>query len=286
MRKTIYYIVALSLTLAFSSCEGLKEQDLDPFYLELNEIQVKTTSSQGAPTHKIRDAWVLTQDRELGPFELPVTIPVLSDAETTEFMIFPGIRDNGQSGVPIIYPFIKPHEFTITANSGEVYNEPLVFEYFDNVIFEFVEDFGGSHVFTNDTDIYSGSELTVVPDEINPENDVARMYVNQDNPVCEVITASNFSPVNFSGSVYLEIDYKSEVPLVIGIQKNIFGNLQNEYIIILKQTDDYNKLYLDMSSYLADPDIGQFSLILNVDMAGLDIEEGEVFVDNVKLIHF
>lgn len=285
MRKTTYSIFGIICLTLLCSCEGLKEQTLDPFYLELGEIEVKTASNQGAATHNIRDAWVLTKERELGPFELPVTLPVLSEASVTEFSIFPGIRDNGQAGLPIIYPFIKPHEFSLTATPGEVYPETLVFEYYDDIVFEFNEDFEGSHVFTLDSDDFSESELTIVGDSEQSGNNVAKIYVNEANPVCEVISASTFSPADFTGTTYLEIDYKSEVPLVIGIQKNLFNGTQKEYIIILKPKEEYNKLYLNMTSHLSDPEISQFSLILNVDMTGLSIDEGEVLIDNIKLLH-
>ncbi len=281
-----YYITSLCI-LFLTACEAFRDQDLDPHYLKLDKVSVTTSVDQGAATHNIRDAWVYTQDDELGPFELPVTLPVLSDVDSTEYSIFAGVRKNGQSGSPIIYPFLKPAIFTIDTEPGEVYERDLTFDYYDNIVFEFIEDFDANHVFTLDADNFDGSNLTIVEDSTNLGNTVGQLYVNKENFLCEVITASTFLPDNFAGRTYLEIDYKNEVPLAIGVQKNIFNSLQNEFIILLREQEDFNKVYVDISSYISDESIGQFSLILsaNIDPFG-NLEEGRVLVDNVKLLHF
>lgn len=278
-------ILAVCMIAIFSACSNFNATDLRPYYLELSEPSIATIPLQGAPTHKIRDAWIFTQDQELGPFEVPVTLPVLEEGSSSDIVIFPGIRQNGRESVPIINPYIQPIQVSVDASPGETYPIDLEFQYYDDVAFPFVEDFSGSHTFVLENDEYEGSNLTVVEDPLDPTNKVARLNVDQDNPVCEVFTSSLFLPSDFNGNGYLEINYSSDSPLTLGVMKTIGSYQIPEYIIILNPRPLGNKLYLDLADIIADNDIGQFSLLLNLSLAGTSILTAEAFVDNIKLIH-
>ncbi len=273
--------------LSLTACSNFNATDLNPYFIELSEPSLVTIPVQGEPTHKIRDAWVFTQDQELGPFEVPVTLPVLEDESSTDLVIFPGIREDGREGVPIIYPYLRPIQVTLDAIPGETYPIDLEFEYYDDVSFAFVEDFNGSHTFVLESDDFEGSNLTIVTDPLDPTNTnkVARLNVDQQNPVCEVFTSSLFLPSDFNNNAYLEINYSSDTPLVLGVMQTIGSYQIPEYIILLNPKPLGNKLYLDLGSILNDPNIGQFSLLLNLSLEGSSVTSGEAFVDDIKLIH-
>ena len=279
--------IAVYLTVILSACSNFNATDLNPYFIDLSEPSIATIPVQGKDTHKIRDAWVFTQDQELGPFEVPVKIPILEEGESSDLVIFPGIRENGREAVPIIYPYIEPIQISVDAVPGETYPIDLEFQYYDNVKFPFVEDFSGSHTFVLESDDFEGSNLTVVSDPLDPTmtNKVARLNVDQQNPVCEIYTSSLFLPSDFNNNAYLEINYSSDTPLTLGVMQTIGSYQIPEYIILLNPKPLGNKLYLDLSSILNDPNIGQFSLLLNVSLEGSTVASGEVFVDDIKLIH-
>lgn len=280
-------IIAVCLIAFLTACSNFNATDLTPYYIELSEANLTTIPLQGSTSHKIRDAWVFTQDQELGPFEVPVTIPVLEDGEDSDITIFPGIRKDGRESVPVIYPYMKPITITVDAVPGDTYPIDLEFEYYDDVNFPFVEDFSGSHTFVMNSDDFDGSNLTIVTDPLDPTetNKVARLNVDQANPVCEVFTSSLFIPDDFNNNAYLEIDYSSDSPIILGIMKTIGSYQIPEYIIYLNPKPEGNKLYLNLSDYLSDPDVGQFSLLINLSLEGTSIASGEAFIDNIKLIH-
>ena len=267
-------------------CINFSNTDLRPFYVTFADPKISTIPVQGAPTHNIRDAWIFTQDQELGPFELPVTLPILDDAETTEFTIFPGIRENGREFVPIINKYMEPVTFSINSEEGETYPSNLDFQYFDNVVFDFVEDFSGNQPFTVNNDEFEGSTLTVIDDPLDSSNKVAKLYVDEENPVIEVFTSVSFLPGDFNNNAYLEVEYTTSAPLTIGIMVTTgSGYLVPEYFIILNEKDEKNKIYLDVGNLISDPTVGQFSLLLNLSINGTGKTEGEAHIDNIKLMH-
>ncbi len=286
MKKIYTGLTLTTLILMMMGCTNFSATDLNPFFVTFEDPTISTIPVQGAPTHNIRDAWIFTQDQELGPFEMPVTLPIIDDAETTEFRIFPGIRENGREFVPIINQYMEPVTFSIDSEEGETYLTNLEFKYFDNVVFDFVEDFSGNHPFTLENDEFEGSTFTVIDDPLDSSNKVAELFVDADNPVIEVFTTTLFLPGDFNNNAYLEVEYTNTAALTIGIMKiNAGGYLIPEYFIILNETAERNKIYLDIGNLISDPTVGQFSLLLNLSINGTSATEGEAQIDNIKLMH-
>ena len=71
----------------------------------------------------------------LGAFEIPSQIPILYQGEH-EFIINPGIKENGISGSRIIYPFYSSYETTQTLSLNEHHTIAPVTNYKKNANFE------------------------------------------------------------------------------------------------------------------------------------------------------
>ena len=76
----------------------------------------------------------------LGVHELPCVIPVLSEG-THQFIIFPGIKNNGISSTRMRYPFYKTFDITAALTKNDTTEFSPVTYYKDNVTFAFMEDF-------------------------------------------------------------------------------------------------------------------------------------------------
>jgi len=143
-----YYILLFAI-LILGGCSLTDSDQPIAAYLIIDEIDIFTTTAQGAPTHKISDVWVYADDQLLGVFETPTRVPVLVNGDSTKFTIFAGIRNNGETSRAFIYRLLEAEDFTIPLAPGEEYEKKLTFSYIENAIFDFVEGFEGSgHIFT------------------------------------------------------------------------------------------------------------------------------------------
>ena len=80
------------------SCE--QETQEIPSYIKINEYSLYTTARQGSNSENISDIWLYADDQLIGTFELPATIPILLEGETT-LKIFSGKKDKGISEIRI-----------------------------------------------------------------------------------------------------------------------------------------------------------------------------------------
>ncbi len=269
------------------SCDVFRNDELDPVFLDITDINLVTEPGQGENTHNIRDAWIIADGNDVGVFELPVRVPLL-DPQPIDVRVFAGIRRDGQEAFPIEYPFFDVEAFTVEEPSGTVLSKSIDIKYRSTTKFEMIADFDVSNPFNQNQDDYDGSYMDIVQDDLIPGNNAGIIYVNKENPVFEAQTGIPFNASDIIGQKpYLELDYRGNAPLVIGVKKFFVGNLfQTDYIIILKESEEWNHLYLSLEEFLSDPDIEEYRLILNVDIEGLEEEEVYAYVDNVKLLRF
>ncbi len=274
--------------LLLSSCDMFRnDNDLAPYYLNIESMDLEVDITEGSDTHGIRDAWIIANGQDVGVFELPITVPILDDASTTEFTIFAGIRQNGTKSFAIEYPFYTPIRFEIDGVSGETYSKNLIHEYTDDTFFEIVDNFDNATFFTTVVDDFDDSFFELREDEDISNNVAGVLYANKDNPICEMASSLRIPTSDVVGKKpYLEIDYKGNAPLQIGVRGLVGNIIESKYGIILKPSEDWNKLYLSLTDIVNTSSFSEFSILLGVDIRGFAENEAEAWVDNVKLVRF
>jgi hypothetical protein len=79
--------------------------------------------------------------------------------------------------------------------------------------------------------------------------------------------------------IYLELNYKCNQHIQIGV---IGGNTDERPAITLNPTDDWNKIYIQLTSVVsAQPTYSGYQVYIK---ATKEVETPEIFIDNVKLI--
>ena len=119
-------VLIILLIVVFSSCKKDQFKAEIPSYIHIESIDLETDSFEGSDSQNLTDAWVTMDGNFLGAFELPCTIPILSDG-AHEFRVSSGIKANGISATRIIYPFfeicdlfIKDGDTYLASNSNMV----------------------------------------------------------------------------------------------------------------------------------------------------------------------
>jgi hypothetical protein len=293
-----FFPVLLALSLAMPGCD--KEVEPVPAYLHIEPFKITATNPEvhGSISEKITHAKVFLLDKttgeshSLGVVTLPATIPSLATGEQ-EIIIDPIIKANGNTLFLEIYPFYNRFKQNINLVSNEELTVSPVTSYVDNAKFEFVEDFEGpGHLFEVDRDNNPGTKIELSKDDIFEGEYSGKITLDSANNV--IVAASNFVyTLLYSdvGKVFMEVNYKTDVVLEFGVLNidatgNEFPNF--EFVVLAKP--EWNKIYFDMTDIIATASHNRFVFVMR---AGLPFENGkptlekaEIYLDNIKLIHF
>ena len=298
MARKVLFILLLII---FSSCS--KDQFLTetPSYIHIESVDLETQSFEGSNSQKITDAWVTMDGNFLGAFELPCTIPILTEGEH-EFRISSGIKANGISATRIIYPFyeicdlfIKDGETYHGSNSNRVnlFRDSTVVlkattAYKSNIDFLFIEDFEDAGEIISTSENSDTSLIKVYQDSLIFDGYVSgSIHLDNNNDFFELIS-SDFIPLNgIYNTSMLEMDYRCNHSFKLGVAvKSSDSGLINLYESIqVNPSDDWNKIYINTTYQV---NIGssddQFGIFIGTVKSSSN-ETASFYYDNIKWLH-
>lgn len=287
---SIYNIFLFLTVIFFLSCEPKDDTDLVPSYLHIEKIDVTSTYQQGTSSSKITDAWVYIDGTLIGSYELPATIPILTEGKQN-VSIYAGIKLNGISNTRSAYPFYSPIVREINFVRDSVINlGNLNVGYHPSAIFPWLEDFNISGISLDTT---SKSTVAIAktdnPEYLFPESDnpyCGIVQLTADSAIFEAATIEKFEfPAN-GGSVFLEMNYKINHPIIVGVIYMASGLRVQRPLYGLNKSEEWNKAYINLSVIKYDtPSATDFQIFF-----GAQKEDGSddvlFLLDNLKLVHF
>lgn len=272
------------------SCEKKNDENLVPSYLKIDELSLTTNYEQGTNSAKITDAWVYLDETLIGAFELPATVPILAEGKRN-ITIRPGIKINGISNTRAVYPFFSDIKREVNLVKTEIAQFPeKQITYNANVTFPWMENFN-SGAFTLDTTSKSkaGIHLTTDQSLIFPESGntgSAIIRLTSDSAIFEVKTNENYEFPSNGGSVFLEMNYKINHPLVIGVFYKTQNFRVQRPLLILNPSDEWNKVYVNLSVPKYDtPSATEFEIFFGAEK-NENMDEAIFLLDNLKLVHY
>lgn len=279
----------LALATLLWQCDIINPDEATPAYLQIDEFAFATQAGQGSSHQKITEVWVFINGEFLGVYDLPATLPVLAFGPTV-VRLEAGIRDNGISSTPEIYPFYEPFTANLNLEAGITTRISPSTRYVDDAKFGFIEDFedGRPRIFveqlTGDTPIeriqtgvfegaYSGHLV----------------LTKEGNPVVELASGNNFSDLTSGGVyVYLEVTYKSDAAVawgIVGPGDPILGP-EGFFDLGFTPNDDWNKIYFNLSQTVFDANQDTYKIGLQAFLLDTSPDTANVYLDNIKLVHF
>ncbi len=280
-----------SVTL-LSSCDDDKDSDLVPSYISIKAITVATDYEQGTASQKITDAWVYLDETLIGAFELPAMVPILAEG-MQNITIRPGIKINGVSNTRGIYPYLNPvtQKLHLSKDSitemGEVKTR-----YRENVIFPLIENFEINAA------SFDTTRKSTVPIQITDDPLLAFSYPNEsgtfsgmiqlvsDTSIFEAVTKEIYDFPPSGSEVFLEMNYKTENTLVVGVFYRSTGIEVQRPLIVLNKTDVWNKIYVNLTVPRYDtPNATDFRIFLGA-QTDAGSSQATILVDNIKLVYF
>ncbi|MCF8303858.1 MAG: hypothetical protein K9I94_11330 [Bacteroidales bacterium] len=280
------------LAIAVLGCEKQDPIKSVPSFIRVDSLWLTPESGQGTASHNITDAWIYIDDQFLGAYELPLTdVPVLKGGEN-EIMFLPGIEMNGISNTRVPYPFFEPIRKNVNLIRDSVYvlDETDV-EYKQNTVFKWIEDFEGG-IPTFDTTIRSNTTIRVTdeagkkfhyPGESNSYSGVVKL--TQDTTFFEIISKDEYELPGEGDYVFLELNFKTDIEFTAGVFANSSFSKEQKAILVINPTDTWKKIYINLThSVSTSQEAGDFSIYFSGSIPP-DLQQAEVLIDNLKLLH-
>lgn len=292
MSKANFYIIIL-IAIFISACNP--KEDI-PTYITIEPFEY-TPGEDGIYSTKITDGWVYVGNEFIGAFDLPKTIPVLHAGEKS-IIIDAGIKENGINATPDLYTFYERYTETRTLVPGETITVKPSTTYdveITNMNFqEFFDDIlAGNHQFKFDLDGNPNTKIEIGNSVVKEGAGSGSVYLDVDNPQFAVGSNYILVPENPGEPTYIEMDYQTDVPLVVGLAG--YG-ISDEFIFSevnlgVNPKSEWNKIYFNVTEKLYQLSIlgsANYRIIIQAQIprenGEFTLENAEIYLDNIKLV--
>ncbi len=287
----------IAILICLLSAFGCSIADLEgdiPAYVQINEFELEAGPGQGSASSKITDAWVFVEGGFLGVYDLPADVPILAEAPR-EVCVQPGINENGISSTPQIYPFYKQRCQVIDLQPNTDVAILAQTTYLEETRFGFIEDFEGSgNIFQ---DLIVGSNLNRIqnsPEEPFEGRNSGKLRLDSVAFFAELATTIRFKDLLERGnSVFLELNYKSEAPVIFGTIGHFNNALQDPvtlYVAGFNPSASWNKIYFNLTPAVQELRADEYQIVLQTSLltenGTFSGTKADVYLDNVKLVYF
>ncbi|MEL7118118.1 MAG: hypothetical protein AAFO07_01715 [Bacteroidota bacterium] len=289
-----YILLGLCLVLFLPSCDVINPEEDIPSYLYISDFNLTTSSSQGSASIKASEAWVLLDGEFIGAFPVQSTIPILTTG-THEIEVRAGIRDNGISSSPEIYPFYTSYTVNVDLEANEIDTIVPTIAYRPDARFLFVEGFELSgHLFREVLIGDDNNRIQRTQDDIFEGGFSGFTTIDIDQPEVLLASTSRFRyPEDPFPTIYLEMNYKAEGLLGVGIIGYSSAGASDGQLVFsagFRPKVEWNKIYFNLSQIFADNNFFEYKIAFQ---AAIPQEEGTyiqenvtIWLDNIKLIQF
>lgn len=287
-----YILILIGFVFSLSSCEKLNPDEDIPAYIKVNNITVDAGHNQGTDSVDITTVWIYSDDNLVGAYELPIKAPILEKGN--HFLkIRPGIIINGIAGTRSVNPFILDFEKEINIESDSVYEFKPILEYHPQTQFvwndvgqEGFEDSQGTGI---SIDSVGGSKTKIKKSSLDVfEGSYSGLISLDENQNIYLGASTKEFDIPGNTMVILEIHVKNtELPLKIGTYAN-FGNgsvVKSEFLTV-NPGSDWKKLFVNLSPQITNiQNADNFKVYFEAETSD-EIKQGDIFIDNIKLMHF
>lgn len=282
-------ILPLVIGLSAISCDTAPAPEVS--YLVVDTLMVDAGPNEGTSSARLTTLWVEQNGQQIGAFLPPCTIPVLA-GEDQLIRLIPGININGFYSQRNQYEMLSPKSFTWDLGQGAVRNlstANTTFEYNPTYSLVVLEDFDGVGLnFLRSSQSDTNLVLTDDVDEAfqypGETPNTSGKLVMAPTTIGEFTTLQAFELPQFGANVWLEVNYKTDVPLTFGVVANEQLQSIQAPVVTLFANEDWNKVYINLVSEVSGyPQAGDYNIFFGAINATDDT--ATVLIDNIKLLY-
>lgn len=277
--------VGLFILLLFNSCEQFESDQEVPSYIKIDSIGLTTEYDiQGTSSHSITDAWIVVNDRLVGAFELPAEIPVLAEG-ICKVEVMAGIKQNGIASTRVPYPFYKPYEKEVRLTPDSITEINGNVSYYDNTYFAWMEDFESNLTIVENNNSDTVIERTSIAGEVFQGDFSGRITLTDLKYFYLGYMKDEVDLPKLNYPVFLEMNYKIENLLVVGLYSQITGSILQEPVLNINTNDTWKKIYINLTP-IVNRNASAYNFKVYFESAyGADSDQAKILLDNIKLVH-
>ncbi|MFN4080641.1 MAG: hypothetical protein ACK4NS_07045 [Saprospiraceae bacterium] len=284
--KNIY--LTLLAGLLWGACANLEAPQ--PTYVEIAPFEVNAPG--GAKRHKITEGWLYVNNELLGGYTLPARVPVLASGNQSA-LVFPGVKVNGISNTPGIYPFLERYETTLNFSGDNIIPIQPATRYVTNANAPWAErgtfDLG-SGIGLNNRDSDPGNSF-IISSENAFEGKHLLLRVTEDHPLMEVATEFLTLPTDGGRQIWLELHYANNAPFQLWLIGQRSGVETTRLMYTFNVSEEWNKIYLNITDFAAVLQQNSYALLFRAllprnEQGAYAQPNADIRIDNVSIVHF
>ena len=275
MRFTLFLTILL-----FFSCEIINTEEDIPSTITIESIDV-----DGNHSSKITDAWVYIDNEFQGVFPLPANFPVLKTGQQ-EIIIEAGIKKNGISSSRENYPYFTSYEINseLLENKNTSFSPTVSYSLSNFPYNENFEGIGTSLYVNSDYSNHTIEKIYNSSNNINYGNYYAKSVISGEYGELFECNTPNFD-LPKDQVVYLEMDYKCNAPIIVGIYANGSSEIDKNTIIVLNKKEEWNKIYISLTEIIYNfNDASDYKLYFAIPR-DTTVAQNEMYLDNIRLLY-
>lgn len=277
----IKIISGIGLIICLLACARFIDQDLDAVYIHIPRLDLKTNPGQ-FQTQQIKDLWLFVDDIYEGTFPVPSRIPLFRQ-ETFRLKIYPGIRQYGILSSPEIYTLMDPFQADINTSAQDSIVLSPAFSYKGNMITFLQEGFETGSIFIFDLDSFPGHTLVRSSSMFREGFFSGSATISAPFNSLEVGSPKLNILKNSWPSAYLELDFKSEIEISLGLITSNGVSSDKKYFFTLRPSMEWKKVYIPLTAILNAINNESVQLALKT-MFSATTSTVSFHIDNIRII--
>ena len=264
---------------ATDSCNVINPSEPVPTYVRIDSFEFT-----GGGLTDIKCVTVYYNGDNIGSFDLPAVIPVLTSGSNGTLQVAPGILVNGRNERPAAYPFYKMASMTLPEKPGQIINYVPKTSYYDTVKITKISDFNSGITQFSKHGGTTTIRVVTDPSLVFEGAGSGAVYLTSAADSSIDSTIKSF-PIK-QGYSFLEFDYKTTTPFAIAIKANL-GSLYSSSITYLGgvlPNDKWQKFYLNLSGFTTNYPADSYHFFIKAALQ--DQTSGVLLIDNIKLVTF
>lgn len=261
------------------------DTEIGPAFVTLEGFDLQTPGQEGV-TSAISEVWAFVDDEFVGAFPLPARIPVLRTGPV-ELRLEAGVKQDGVSATPDIYPFYTPVIRTVELVSGQTteLGTPTI-GYKPEVNFAIFEDFELAAVRGFSVQVVGDTLLERTQEQVRSGTFSGRIYLSSEKPIVEVASTEAFQNLlDNQQPVWMELDFLSDGAGRIGVSGTRGVEVVREFGAGFRPRNEWTKIYFNLTQIIFDAELVEYRFNISTLLPD-DLTEGSVYLDNIKLLHF
>lgn len=276
------FVAVLALTAA--GCNIINPSERTPTYVHIDSFSFVNTPALGSASQRIGHVYLYYNNQSLGAYDLPCTVPVLTEAGGGTVQLVPGVDLNGFGDATVPYPFFQGDTIRIDHAPGTITTLKPKTHYNSAARLIWEETFDGGTQFV----YYTGEDslrVTSQPGEVFEGSGSGKIHLSAGGTSSESATPYYVSiPLVASNDSYVEFNYRGTADLQFGMASS--SSTGDPYFVGFRPRDQWTKIYVQIRSFVGLYPGSNYNLLLRAVQPEGSTSGGDVFIDNVKVISY